>query len=527
MHGYLTSGKRARGAALGASLLLVGGFVGAAVSHRVRAAEPNQTQLAATRGAASNALLADRTVALSEMENGFAAIAERMEPSVVSIRTKRTITQNVPNMGDFFRQFQGGQGGQDDDDTPGQLPFRLGPGQMGPGQMQMTPRRAIVRGAGSGLIVRADGWILTNDHVVDGADTVTVKLHDGREVEGTVRRDFRSDLALVKINASNLVPVDFADSDRVRVGQWAIAFGSPFALDDTMTLGIISARSRQRGITDGSESRFYPSLLQTDASINPGNSGGPLVDARGRVIGINVAINSPNGGNVGIGFAIPANSARRVMDQLMTKGRVTRGFLGFVPRALTPSDRDSYKVTTGGAFVETVSNDTPAAAAGLQPGDVITRFNGKPVADDIALRDMVANTDPGTRVQITVVRNGREQTLTATLEAAKDPQEMARQTRESAGAKLGIRVEGVTPESARKYNLNGVNAGVVVVEVQSGSAAEEAGLQPGDVIVTANGAAVRSQTDLQNAVSRLKSGANVNLVVLRDKARTLVSVRIP
>jgi serine protease Do len=411
---------------------------------------------------------------------------------------------------EFFFDFRGLPGAQD-------LPriFRRMP-------------RPFARGAGSGVIVRSDGWILTNDHVVGGADKVTVKLHDGREFDGTVRRDYRSDIALVKINASNLVPAEFADSDQVRVGQWAIAFGAPFELQDTMTVGIVSAVSRQTTISEGGETRFYPSLIQTDASINPGNSGGPLVDIRGRVIGINVAINSPTGSSVGIGFAIPSRTAKMVMEQLITKGKVTRGFLGVIPRALTPVERQRYGVPKGGALITSVSADTPAARAGLQVEDVVLRFDDHAVKDDIHFRELVAITPPGKTVEIVVRRGGKELTLRATLDTAPDL--LARTTEptiEGAGSKLGVRVEPVTPETAKRYNLGNLNTGIVVVEVQAGTPADEAGLQPGDVILRANQRPIRTPTELSNILNSLKSGDSIPLVVQRGKDKLLITPRIP
>jgi serine protease Do len=500
--------------------LLIGGLVvavgasGVFLGRNVLAVEPPSKQPAVVASAhvPSAAEIEARTSGLAQREEGFVAIAERLEPSVVSIRTLKTIQtrQMMPDFDDFFSPFPEGR------EFRRSLPFRS------------LPRSFNAYGAGSGVIVRSDGWILTNDHVVEGADKVTVKLHDGREMQGTVRRDYRSDLALVKIEASNLVTAEFADSDKVRVGQWAIAFGSPFALDDTMTVGVVSARMRQKTIAEGGSARFYPSLIQTDASINPGNSGGPLVDIRGRIVGINVAINSPNGGNVGIGFAIPANTAREVMEQLISRGKVTRGYLGLMPRNPNPDERQRYGVPAGGVLVEGVSDNTPASRADIQPGDVIIRFDGQPVKDEIAFREMVARTAPNRQVEIVVRRNGREQTLKATLEAAPDMQARAeeRSGDEAAGGKLGIQVAPITPETARQFNLGGLKDGVVVVEVQPGSPASEAGLQPGDVILRANGRDIRSADDLTSIVKGMKRGDGVALVVQREKNRLLITVEV-
>jgi serine protease Do len=506
MNDRLSPRRGFRPGLIAAAVFLTGGALGVGL-RGVWAAEPG-------KGTNVPAPLAAKTALLADLQNGFTAIAERLEPSVVSIRVEKTIrpAADMPEMDELFRRF----------DVPGlrgQLPRSFG-----------SPRPFNARGSGSGIIVRPDGWILTNDHVVDGADKVTVALHDGREFTGTVRRDYRSDLALVKINASGLMPAEFGDSDAVKVGQWAIAFGSPFELNDTMTVGVISARQRQKQIYEGGAGRFYPSLLQTDASINPGNSGGALVDINGRVVGVNVAINSPTGGNVGIGFAIPSNTAKLVADQLITTGKVSRGYLGVKPATLTPADKQRYGATAG-ALVEQVSDDTPASRAGLQVEDVIVGFDGKPVTDEMSLRDHVSRTAPGKEVQIVVRRSGKEQTLTAKIDAAPDletavrPQPAAERTAQP--SKLGVRVEPVTAESSKKFNVPVTVRGVVVVEVENGGAAALAGIQPGDVILRANGQSVNSAAELSNAVQGLKSGDSARLVVLREKTRTLLSVPIP
>ena len=425
----------------------------------------------------------------------------------------------MPNMQRFF-----GGGGQS--------PF----GQGDPkgrtfdfGQSGDAPQEFKQKGAGSGVIVRSDGWILTNDHVVQGADTVKVLLHDGRTLNGTVRRDPKSDLAMVKVDATGLQAVEFADSDKTRVGQWAIAFGSPFELNDTMTVGVVSARQRQKIISENGMTRFYPSLLQTDASINPGNSGGALVDSKGQLMGINVAINSPNGGNVGIGFAIPSNTAKDVMEQLITTGKVVRGFLGLTPVALTPEMKKQYGVTAG-ALVRDLNEDTPAGRAGIQPEDVIVKFDGKPVEDEIGFRSMVARVKPGTKVDVVVHRNGRDQTLVAAIgEAPSDPNKPVDQPAPEAktGGKLGVQLEQLTPELLKQFKLPSSATGAVVKAVAPGSVASEIGIQAGDVISRIDGKQISSPSDLKDAMAGIGSGQNVRLVVQREKQRMLVTVTIP
>jgi serine protease Do len=520
---------------LAAAALLTVGALGAEGFHRVWAAETGSGR----DTVAAKALLMEKTNSLTEIENGFIAIADRIEPSVVSIEVQKKVSVGGgPNIERLFQDFQiPGQEDEDDNGNPGNKNGNRNPSRQRifqfpfGGQGNAMPREFNQRGSGSGIVVGTNGWILTNDHVVDGADKVTVTLHDGRTFTGNVRRDPRSDLAVVKIDASDLTPVDFADSDKVRVGQWAIAFGSPFELNDTMTVGVISARQRQKMIADGGTPRFYPNLIQTDASINPGNSGGALVDSRGRVIGINVAINSPTGGNVGIAFAIPSNTAKDVMDQLIQSGKVVRGFLGVRPTALTPSTRKQYNVTDG-ALIEEVNEDTPASKAGFQVEDVVVKMNGKSIHDDIQFRDMVARTAPGTKIDVVVVRNGREQTLTATVGSVPTegvnltPKEKTQPTEEKKEGRLGVGVEPINAENSKQFNIEKGVTGVVVMRVEPDSPAAEEGLRPGDVIVRANGHDVRTVEDLKSGISALKSGETARLVVQRGKVKVLMTVAV-
>jgi serine protease Do len=495
--------------AIGALLILIAILL-VELARSARASSPTPSASQASHAVAqmsSDSARASHT-ALASLQDGFASIAQQVEPEVVSIRVDRAVRAPAlfQGMGGFF-----------------------GPFGEWPGVDPSARRSPILHevGSGSGMIVRSDGWILTNDHVVGDADRVIVKLYDGREFKGSVRRDFRSDIALVKIDADHLPSVRFANSDDVRVGQWAIAFGSPFTLDDTMTVGIISARRRQDSIGVGDRQRFYPSLLQTDASINPGNSGGPLVDIEGRVIGVDVAINSPSGGSVGIGFAIPSNTARDVMQQLIARGEVIRGFLGVVPQALAPADREQYGVRSGGALLQSVSDGTPAQRAGLQPGDVVVRYDGRPVSDDIALREMVSGTAPGRTVSIDIRRDGRDRTVSATVERAPSVPSEASPIPSGSSGTLGVRVQAATSDVVRQLGLPGDVHGVVVTDVQAGSLADEAGLQPGDVIEKANGREVRNEADLRDASRSTKSGHSLALIIARGHSRSLVTIPIP
>ncbi|HZP81707.1 MAG TPA: PDZ domain-containing protein [Chthonomonadaceae bacterium] len=460
-----------------------------------------------------------------DMQNAFEQVAGRLRPSVVFIQSRQTLKSPIGMR-------SGADDGGDDDSPfgfnfPGFPGFPLGPGMRQFRMMPSFPRRAVA--SGSGVIVRGDGYILTNDHVVNGADKVTVRLQDGREFTGQVKRDFRSDLALVKIDATGLPAAEMADSDKVKVGQWAIAFGAPFGLSDTMTVGIVSSLNREQAIGGGGDQRFYPRLIQTDASINPGNSGGPLVDIYGRVIGINVAIESPSGGNVGIGFAIPANTAKYIMEQLITKGSVTRGYLGLAPKTLNYDEQQRYGVKEG-ALVMSVEDGTPAAKAGFQVEDVIVRFNGQAVKDDADLRDMVARTAPGTRVPVVVRRNNAERTLNVTVGTVPDTQ-VARNdspARPDARAKLGVSVADANdPQVRQQLGLKGqATPGAVVVEVIPGSPAAAAGLQPGDIITRLDGKTINSASQLTEAVRGLKSDASVNAVVRRGNQTVLAQIDI-
>jgi serine protease Do len=460
------------------------------------------------------------------VQSAFEHVAEKLRPSVVYIQSRQTVTSNGPML--RFRQ-----GRDDGQDFPFNIPGFPGfGGQGGNGQLRQTPQYPQhAMASGSGVIVRSDGYILTNDHVVAGADKVTVKLQDGRELVGRVTRDFVSDLAVVKIDANNLPAAELADSDNVKTGEWAIAFGSPFGLSDTMTVGVISAMHREQAIGETmQDQRFYPSLLQTDASINPGNSGGALVDVYGRVIGINVAIESPSGGNVGVGFAIPANTARYVMDQLITNGKVTRGFLGLQPQTPTYDQQKEYGVK-GGALVVRVNDGSPAAQAGLQVEDVIVRFNGKNVENDTALRDMIARTAPGTEADVVVKRGHSEVTLhvkVGTAPAVQTAENRAAPDATSATrGKLGVQVADASdPQVREQLGVKAATRGAIIADVVPGSPASEAGLQAGDVITRLDGKPIDNAAQLTEVARSLKSGSTVSAVVKRQGEAMLVQISL-
>ena len=465
------------------------------------------------------------------IQTAFEQVADKLRPSIVFIKSQTkakipvNLRQNAPNQD------------QQEGDSPFGFNFPGFPGGGNGRQFRMIPPRRS-DASGSGVIVRNDGYILTNDHVVAGADKVTVTLQDGRELPGTVKRDFRSDLALIKVEANNLPAAELADSDKARIGQWAIAFGSPFGLSDTMTVGVVSSLHRAQAIGAGTEQRYYASLIQTDASINPGNSGGPLVDVYGRVVGINVAIESPSGGNVGIGFAIPANTAKFVMDELIAKGTVTRGYLGLEPHTLTYNDKQKYGLTQG-ALVKMVNDGTPAAKAGIQVADVIVSYNGKSILDDANLRDLVARTRPGTTVPVVVKRDGGARTLQVTVGTPPDPQQVANNFQPAppqedenkssvAVPKLGLHSANSNDPAVRKlFNRTGeATPGAVVVEVLPGSPAEDAGLQPGDTIVRLNDRSITNAEQLATVARTLKSGASVPAVIRRGNIQVLIQLNL-
>ncbi len=355
--------------------------------------------------------------------NGFVDVAEKVAPCVVQITSEKMVESRnlLPDMQNFFD---------------------FGPFGGPPTMPKSEPK--LSKASGSGVIVRADGYILTNNHVVAGADRVEVKLPDGRDLKGEVVTDPRTDLALVKIDATGLPVVQFADSDEVKVGQWAIAMGSPFGFRNTLTVGVVSALRSEANPDDPPIWQRYPETIQTDASINPGNSGGPLLDIDGRMIGINFLIYSSSGGNVGIGFAIPSNTAKFVMGQLIEKGKVVRGYLGVAPRDLTPVLAEKLGVKEG-ALIDDVTKDSAASKAGIEVKDVIVKVDGKAVNSAIGLRRVVESIAPGTKVQVVVVRDKKQKTLTVTLGEAPSGEE---QQETSDGDKVGLSVQPLTADIA-------------------------------------------------------------------------------
>jgi Do/DeqQ family serine protease len=397
-------------------------------------------------------------------------------------------------------------------------------------QGQQQPRTQIQRGLGSGVIVSADGYIVTNHHVVDGAEEITVEMTDKRSFPAKlVGSDPPSDLAVLKIDGKELPTLTLGDSDRVRVGDIVLAIGNPLGVGQTVTSGIISAKGRRTGLSDGS----FEDFLQTDAAINQGNSGGALLSTNGELIGINSQILSPSGGNIGIGFAIPANMARTVVEQLISKGAVRRGQLGVVVQEVTADIAASIGLKEArGVIVSRVQEGSAASRAGLKQGDVITSVNGSAVNDPNTLRNTVAGTAPGTEVTLSVWREGREQEIRVSLGELVAGATQGGGREDSGGGdegrergKLGVGVTPLTPELAARMELPEGAAGLVVTSVEPTGPAADAGLRQGDLIEQANRQPMRSIEDLRAAIKQ--SGERPLLLLInRPRAGTIfVTVR--
>jgi serine protease Do len=446
--------------------------------------------------------------------NSFAPVVKRVLPSVVTITSSRMVKTG----------FQPGQDGGDD-----QLPpifrqffgddFGQGQGQGNGRQFRMMPRQQKETGLGSGVIVSPNGYILTNNHVVDHASTVTVIMPDKHEYKArVVGADPKTDIAVVKVDdARNMEPVTIGDSDKVQVGDYVLAVGNPFGIGKTVTMGIVSATGRANlGIED------YEDFIQTDAAINHGNSGGALVNDRGELIGINTAILA-NGseGNQGIGFAVPVTVARNVMDQIIKNGKVTRAYLGVMAQEVTPAIARAFKESeVRGALVGDVTPNSPAEKAGLQKGDIILDVNGKPVNGSAELRMHVSLMAPGTKVQVTVFRDGAQRTLPVTL--AEMPTETAKADQPEGGnsedSLQGIQVENVNARTARQLGLSATATGVVVTNVDPNSKAAESGLKRGDVIQEVNHRAVRNTQDFESA---MRSAKDATLLLVNRQGSTM------
>ncbi len=446
----------------------------------------------------------------------FATLVERVQPAVVNVSvTAKSTGASSPSLPDL--QFP---------DNPQFKDFFERFFQHSPSLQQRQDTRSAVKSVGSGFIVTADGYVVTSNHVVEDATRIQVVLNDGKRLSAAVQgRDPKTDLALLKVEVDGELPyVAFGDSDSARPGDWVVAIGNPFGLGGTATTGIISARGRD--IHSGP----YDDYLQIDAPINRGNSGGPLFDTSGKVIGVNTAIYSPNGGNVGIGFAVPAAQAKSVIQQLITRGEVERGWLGIQIQTVTDGLAESLKLPhTRGALVAGVEENSPAALAGIQAGDVILAFNEQEVTEMKDLPIIVANTPPGKKAQVTLWRQGAETKLEASISRSKESVADATSTAKpqtAEGARLGVVLAPLNDELRRQYDVPADVEGALVVQIEPGSAADQKGIQAGDVIVEAAGNLVSAPGDVVGVVRASGAGDRVLLLVNRQGNQRFVSVEV-
>jgi serine protease Do len=431
----------------------------------------------------------------------FAELSKRASPSVVNIiavKIMRGSGEGSAPFGmedplrDFFDRFFGGQ----------------------------IPKEYRQNALGTGFIIDQEGFILTNNHVVEQTEELKVRLSDDKEFKAQiVGRDPKTDLALIKINADRpLVPLILGDSDKVEVGDWVVAIGNPFGLGNTVTAGIVSAKYRQLG------GGPYDNFIQTDASINPGNSGGPLLDLDGEVIGVNSAIFSESGGNIGIGFAIPINMAKQLLPQLK-EGKVRRSWIGVIIQDITPELKAKLGLgTEEGALVSDVVSGGPADKTGIKRGDVILRFDDKAIRSTHELPFVVASTPIGKTVVIEVMRANQRMNLQIKTEELKEEAE-EETTANEAGAYLGIEVQEITPEMAKNYNLSRTS-GVIIVQVENGSPAAEAGLVPGDIIVEIDKKPVKNLETLNNFLAEVKAGDTILLLIDRGGTTIFVTLTV-
>jgi len=420
----------------------------------------------------------DKLTTARSLGQAFVEVAKKVQPAVVNVTTEKTITMKPwERFGDDF--FKG---------SPFEDFFR----GFGSPRERGKEYRQKQRSGGSGVIVDKEGYILTNNHVVEGADKVKVRLNDGREFTATMKgQDPRTDLAVLHIKAKDLPAAILGDSDKLEVGEWAIAIGSPFGLEHTVTVGVISAKGRS-GLGTGT----YEDFIQTDASINPGNSGGPLINIDGEVIGINAMIIQPG---TGIGFAIPINMAKQILNDLIKQGKVVRPWLGISVQDLTPEMMEYFKVKEKeGVLVGQVYPGTGAEKAGLASGDIIKSVDDKVIKNVNELVKEIQKKKVGQKVKLNIIRDGKAMTIEVTTASMPDKPELAKE--KEVEEKLGARVQELTPQLALRYRISVIKRGVVVTGVEEGSLADEIGLEEGDVILEINRKKIETIKDFEKAV---------------------------
>ena len=474
------------------ALLILGGFVAFGYAGSI-ALKPSQPV----------PVLASVGVDTPMVPANFSELAEKVRPGVVNIQ----VVKKVQNVGMGIPHFRGNPFG--DRNPWGDF--------FGPFSQDKPPGGYKQQGVGSGFVMSRDGYILTNNHVVEDADQIKVKFANGKEYEGkVVGRDPKTDIAVVKITgATDLQPLILANSDDLKVGAWVVAVGSPFGLEQTVTAGIVSAKGRVIG------SGPYDNFIQTDASINPGNSGGPLINMKGEVVGVNTAIIA---GGQGIGFAIPINMVKEIAPQLKEKGHVTRGWLGVSIQELTPELSKSLGLKENkGALVAQVFSGSPAEKAGIEQGDVITEFDGKTIGDSKDLPRTVASTPVGKTVTVKVSRGGKVMDRQVKLGEMKEKGAEVAEASPSRKS-LGVTVQNVTPDLAKGIGLKN-ESGVLVVRVEPGSPAAEAGIQEGDVISQVNRKPIKDVEDFSKKIENAKGQESVLLLIQRGQMNLFAAVR--